>query len=367
MLTKTESTRIDLLRFPLAVAIVLIHAFDSNVYVAGGAIGVHLGHSLADAVRVLFAEGFARLAVPIYMITAGYFMFTGPSRGFRMYSAKVKTRFSTLLVPYLFWNTAVLAAFALSQAEPQLRRLFSGANPMIAQFGWREYLDAFVGYRTYPIDGPLWFLRDLMLMVLISPLLRPLSKLKPFLFFPLMALAWVLFGQSPLRLPSPVAIIFFPTGAYLAMRGISLFRLEPYGKLLVFVYLVLALLDCRFYGLAPGRYIHNFAILLGIPAAIYGTHWFIEAPRFVKQARFLAESSFFIYLCHMPILGFARKLVYLVLKPQNPWLVLALFFMLPITIIAFLVPLYRGLTKLLPQIMSFATGHRVRSARTSLD
>lgn len=104
--------------------------------------------------------------VAFFLILAGYFMGQENSWG------KAVKRFVTLLIPFLFWN--VIISF------------FYPGKEEIMNMGVLEYLCNLVGFRSFftpdltlPIDGLIgrpfspatWFLRDIILCSLISPLL----------------------------------------------------------------------------------------------------------------------------------------------------------------------------------------------------
>ena len=362
MLSAEDSLRFRLLRFPLAVGIVYIHAYNSVVYVASGAIGLEYQQGFLPFIKVLVAEVIARTAVPAYMLMAGYFFFLGVDRGISGYLQKLKARVQSLLVPYLFWNFAVLAVFAVAQVEPHLSRCFSGANPRIFQFKAWDYVNAFLGTRTYPINGPLWFIRDLIIMVLLAPLVRPLAKVSSWIFFPSACLAWVLVHQTWPKFPTPDAWIFFPTGAYLALRRINLFGLDRIGKWILPAYICLALCETSLYGRPGMVYLHRVNILFGIITLLWLTQFIVRSERLARISVQLAGGSFFIYVTHMPIMGFTRKLLYLALKPQSQLALLAIFLFLPVLIITLLLVAYAALIRVFPRASVWVLGGRGKPA-----
>lgn len=102
--------------------------------------------------------------VAFFLILAGYFM--GRNNSWE----KAFKRSYTLLIPFLFWNVII-----------------SFLHPGVLNMGLTEYLCSLVGFRSLftpdftplPINGllgepfspPTWFLRDIILCSLISPLL----------------------------------------------------------------------------------------------------------------------------------------------------------------------------------------------------
>ena len=103
---------------------------------------------------------------------------------------KIRKRTFSLFVPYMLWNTiAIIVTIG-----------FMVLRTMLKSHNWNEILDYIysvipLGYWVFsarelsatnivgihymeftPVDAPLWFVRDLMVMVLISPLIYHLIK-----------------------------------------------------------------------------------------------------------------------------------------------------------------------------------------------
>lgn len=84
----------------------------------------------------------ASAAVPLFFAISGYMFFWGiNSFNKDTYIKKLKKRIQSLLVPYLFWIFAVIVLFFLAQTF--LPGMMSGANKMIVEYDWYDYLCAF--------------------------------------------------------------------------------------------------------------------------------------------------------------------------------------------------------------------------------
>ena len=90
------------LRFPLALAVVFIHAMGAAPR------WQHASElSLLDACKWLFSQTLAGVAVPTFFFLSGYLFFLGMSEArvtWAFFLAKWKRRLPTLLLPYLTWN-----------------------------------------------------------------------------------------------------------------------------------------------------------------------------------------------------------------------------------------------------------------------
>src|SRR4051812_48092296 len=94
-------TRLDVLRFPLIVLIVYLHACGFTANFANGS------RSLTDAgivagVQIVMGSA-ARIAVPLFFMMSGFLFFRGAGFSARIYRAKLRSRARSLLVPFLFW------------------------------------------------------------------------------------------------------------------------------------------------------------------------------------------------------------------------------------------------------------------------
>lgn len=115
-----------------------------------------------------------------------------------LYFSKVRNRLHTLLIPYLLWNLIGFLYFILKHYPP-LSFVFHGTNVITISF--QNFLKVFWEFRfeglgeskSMPIDFPLWYMRDLMIIILCSPLLNIFIKLKS-PFIALLGILWFAFN-----------------------------------------------------------------------------------------------------------------------------------------------------------------------------
>ena len=171
------SQTIAFLRFPLIVGVVLIHSKVNNVVIKGVQLIPPDGHWFYDNISYLFSDIFAAVAVPLFFFISGFLFFYKTTAFTKsVYAKKLKRRVHTLLIPYIFWNLAVALLFFLS--EIFFSGLMSGVNKAIHDYTFQDWLWAFwnkthidgVGISSNPICYQFWFLRDLMVVMLFSPL-----------------------------------------------------------------------------------------------------------------------------------------------------------------------------------------------------
>lgn len=283
---KRQSQAIDLLRFPMAVAVVVLHYGTTLINDATGTL---------RALCILIEEGVCRLAVPCFFFISGFLFFHGLQKwDWSRWREKLRRRVKTLLIPYILW---ILIDFFVHWCYS----LFQGETATLAEQFWK--LGGFrifysmngglpISVKGVPLNGPLWFIRDLMYFTIAAPLLYLfLSKTKQVGFI-IMCTIFVCF-QGVI----PEGFVFFITGAYLQINEKNICQLLWNRRHLLYVVSVLLLIT--FYTLYDvafwGRFIKNMFLFIGT-GAVFCVACSLSSR--IKANPFLVRSSFFIYATH---------------------------------------------------------------------
>jgi len=131
---------------PLIVLITFAHSYS----------GVRAGWSLWDSgwdtyevLKLVVSETMVKVAMPTFFVMSGYLFFVNVTEwNAKTYWSKLRRRVKKLLIPYIIWNIAMavkLQTFSLS--------IF-----------------------IEPANMPLWFLRDLMIVSLLTPIIYRSQK-----------------------------------------------------------------------------------------------------------------------------------------------------------------------------------------------
>ncbi len=357
MLNSESSLRLNLLRFPLIFGVVFIHASATKVGFSGGQVGLSQPVFIVDFIRN-FISSIASVSVPTFFLMSGYLFFTKFKLSKQSYLVKLKTRAKTLLVPFLFWNLIAFIITAIAQSLPATRGFFSGNHASIASYtSIFDYFNTLIGFTGPPIAYQFWFIRDLMVLVLLVPLISILINFAPIPFIGVVLTCW-LTGFWPIYIPSSMAVLFFSIGAYLASRKQDIFCLDKFGLYIIALYLSVVTIDVITRNQSPIPYLYNIGLILGTLGALFSTRFIARNPPFKSLILKLNAASFFVYAIHEPLLTILKKVLYKAFSPDSPVAILALYFSLPLIIIGFAIALYHIISRISPRFTGIITGGR---------
>jgi hypothetical protein len=367
-LSTAASLRMKLLRFPLIVGVVLVHSSETSVGLAQSQLGMRSAGWFGGFLINLFSEGLGRSAVPLSLIFAGYLLAQGFDGSFGAYTQRLKSRVHTLLLPFLFWNLFALGLYALAQTLPATAAFMSGRHTPVANFQTQDYLQALLAIGGTPIAYQFWFVKDLMLLVVLSPLLLRGLKVAPRPILTTLFFLW-LTGLWTTDVIASRAALFFCIGLAMGCHGVDLFKLDRFAKPITVLYLLM-LVACALpvFDFAQ-PHLRLLTIAMGVPAFLCWSAWVLKSARLTKTLTGLSAASFFVFAGHEPFLTAARKLAYAVVKPGNSLTVMLLYFLVPLLVISSLVVVHRALSAHFPAFAGFIAGGRkaIASKRASTE
>lgn len=357
------SKTITLLRFPMTVGVVFLHNQMTSINIQGQNIRFD-EWPLVSMVMRLFSNTLADVCVPLFFFISGYLFFYNADVKWNVYKKKLSRRVDTLLVPYIAWNF-IGFIILLIELHPLLSSLF----PLLKDY--RIDIETFLSYfwvaelpvsmngPSNPIDTPLWYVRDLMVLCVASPLIYYLIRKLKYCIIVLLALVWVFGWGRYAGIPSlsHQSLFFFPLGAYFSISGINFAEYANRMKYSVFVYCIVILADMLCYKESYGHWIHQLDIVVGMIAMTSVASWMV-ARRGVKANVFLSNASFFIFALHNLILGKFTKIIVMMVHPHSPALVLAIYFLVPVTVILIGLGAYWLLRTHTPSLAKILAGNR---------
>jgi len=360
---KNQSQALNWLKFPLAVLVVYIHTHSRFISYTSATdeASAQLLYKMILAIT--------HLAVPTFFIISGYFFTKGcDDVGIHydsVFGGKLRKRVRTLLIPFLLWNTIIaICAFARKYFAHDLSDLHSLVEIYWGNTaGWldqRNYLGLPSKSYVYPLDVPLWFVRDLMVSMLFAPILSWLAlKLKR--YYLIITTLLLVLGVTPIIAGYRTSTLYwFGFGFYFGIHG----------KLLIdgcarmkWPCLIIALL--LWY---PRVIQESLPVLLSELCCngflVAGCVTMINLAVAVTRKQCLAvpatlqQSVFFVYSFHCFILFHPLIKAPLAIIPHNFFTLALYLVVMPLVIVALSVAAYAISKRLLPHFTALLTGNR---------
>jgi fucose 4-O-acetylase-like acetyltransferase len=343
------------LRFPLAVLVVAEHTqFEQYVV-----------NSPVNWLANFFTNGISYPAVAAFFFISGYLFFAKYQKfGLEEYTDAMKRKAVTLLLPYLLWLTiayyfcGLVLGFNTFDITPlQLRQIYW-------DMGGGVTVKSVLGYTFVEDSGPggspaLWFVRDLMVMMLCTPLIWTIVRHLKMWTLALVSAIFILNIGIPVIGFNPVSVTFFAIGATLSICGKGLVDCALRYRTAILV--SFALLLTIVYVLDTTRTPYNTVLIRLLKLSSIGALILMarQALRYKQSARIvisLGQASFFVYIFHdLPFMFGLRDLV---IAPTTAWgPVLAYMLSISGRVIISLAAYY-VLRSLCPRVLSFLVGGR---------
>lgn len=293
------------------------------------------------------------VAVPVFFIISGYFFFYQTKTfGKETYSKKLRKRIKTLLIPYLLWN---LLPVLLITGGNFYSILFRGKSfDALREFYiglWDEGLyhiwwDKTSG--TMPFDSPLWYVRDLMIVCILSPIIYIGIKRLGWIF-PIIICLLHLSGIWPQANGfSSTAFCFFTIGVTYALKDKLLIDLQASTKILLMTATIICYLAAN---LTHTGFIQQLFILL---SAILWILLSVKIPdRLIQLMNRLTPAVFFIYAIHNTfVLANTSNILSKIMDEK------ACFWISPIATMIICIIMYFCMKKLFPKTTQIICGGR---------
>ncbi len=345
---------ITALRFPLAVLVVLIHSYNSVWQ------GIESGSF--PTIPYFCSRILPAFAVPLFFAISGYLFFLkSPKFSATQYTDKLKKRFSTLLIPYLLWNVIAFGLYAAKDLAGHQPLTFALSPDLL--WGCRPLGTAhtnFLGWAvhgtTAPVLEPFWFVRDLIVIVLCSPVIYLLLRYLKFIGLLLIGAAyyleiWPNFGGISL-----IGFWYFALGAWFSITDRDVIRCTKMWAFPAFVLMFplgAFLLLYPAFDAAVRVPTQHLYVLCGMLFAVNFAHLCTLVR---KPGKFLAQSSFFLYAAHTIVLLPLSTLVAHFAGQTDAFNQAFLFFTLPLSAVLICTFAFSLLQRFMPRYHYLLTG-----------
>lgn len=286
------------------------------------------------------------ICVPLYFVISGFlFFYNGQVLTKEWYLNKIKSRSFSLLIPYLLWCTIALIVFAINHSV-------SGID-VIKGYTIGVSFSDMNGGATSVWDGPLWFVRNLFALMLISPVIHVFLKYKKFsaAVLGLLFVAWL--GMvSPMEHGVFISLLFFSIGGWLGLRQQPItVKWEGWYPAMYTMFVVLWCISPAGYQ----NYLLQWVKVSGMLLVLALACQFVAGKERVKDYGAL---SFFIFACHdilLPLVKGAVTFCYETLQIQGN---ASAYFFVVIMDFALCVVIYKLINILMPKLSKSLTGSR---------
>lgn len=369
----------DIMRFPLAVLVIYIHCTIGLPEKPISLNSMTISYQWDELLRIYISRIISTTCVPFFFMISGY-LFYQKQQIFNpiIFMNKLKRRLKTLILPYFLWIMLyfmITSLFMIRQSALTdfidwyilVKKHFEG-NGSLSIFWDCNIIDSHqnnlpIGYmqdNSTPLLFTLWYIRDLIVAILLSPILFEVLSFLKIYFILLLGIAYIFNLWPYIHGISIVSIFFFTCGIYLSSK-ISLIDLiiNRYAKKILLIGFLLSMLSLYQYSTNSPYFIyfiHIFAIF-GVFITIY-IGW-ILINNGIKTIPFLKKSAFFIYAAHMVYVNRYCTLFVLEIIPWNNRLCgLIHYLIIPLVIALFCIIIIYILQKICPGILSLLNGGR---------
>ena len=323
------SRTINFARITLIVGLVCLHydAFPNLNHSPfnGATFGEHAFASYLDSFVVFLFFS----VVPLLSTISGWLFFSFPDeRAQAALTHRMRRRFVSLYLPLVFWNAlfviALLALFAISPNNP----LFEHVNIDFRTAGIMNYVNAVFAIQHSPVGFQFWFVRDLFMTALVSPVLFLLLRRAPYAGLALLIVIWLSGYIVPIFIRMDVPVFFY-------LGGLLRRKKAPLGigarTTLIFLAVYLAcvalrasaplfLHDPTYYQTGKLAAATRLMRLVGV-VACWGLFLQAAATQWGARIARFGGLAFFLHAVHFPLLAEVKILLWrLVPEATDAWM-----------------------------------------------
>lgn len=349
-MNKYLSRKISILSFLLILMVVVKHACTLPY--------ANITSGPVFWIEQFFVYGINEVAVPLFFVISGYLFFRNIDRGGQVFE-KWRSRSKTLLVPYVLWVTFYLVAvLSVNAVSPGLI-----GNVEVGEYPLFIVKSFFVN----PPAEQLWFLKDLIYLVILAPVIYYLVKyLKKWfvLFLLVLYLCPIKFFHIFLFTKSALSLLFFSFGAYLGLFRQGLLLQKKHKGLFVFLFLwvlfsglkVVFICNNIEHGEVLGELAKDISTIFGLFAMslIYDG---LEGKLKIKCVDPYIGFTFFIFCAHDPAIQAVKHLLMKVFG-RGEYMMLLIWGLSAIVIVALCIAAGAFLKKHTPRFYGIITGAR---------
>ena len=366
-----QSRVIDGIRMPLMLAVIFIHSYGPAM--TADATGLMAAY---EYLRIAGSHVLTHCCVPAFFLISGYlFFFNIRELDKATYVAKLRRRVRSLFIPYLLWNVLYIGCIILAK---YVAIRFMGRDPdglpfLLHSIDWHWFWDShwwsldhwnlfgFAVAHSSPALVPLWYLRDLIILSMLTPLLYYLLKHFGRAFVGLLVVLYLLNLWPNIPGLSITGLCYFTVGAYVGLsKQLLTETLYRYRHFFAIATILLFFPELMFNGsnTLVGLTIYPYFIFATSISAFNLASW-LERRGHLSLSIRLAPATFFVYALHsiyvVAISGFICKHL---LPWETPLSLTARYLFAPFLTCALCLLGYYLMARICPSILQILIGGR---------
>lgn len=360
MMQKTTSELINALRLMLIMGLVWVHFGPFPGASLDPFIGVYNPDFILTSSLNSFFVFFFLSAVPVLSIISGYLL---ALNGQPNYLTSLSKRARTVFLPAILWTSFwLLFAFALYSVGKNSGH-FTYYDYGFSNFNVWTLVDGIFGVRTEPFAFQFWFVHDLILSILISPIIYLSIKKAPIPYFVIVGGLWISGWSPPIFFYLKVTM-FFSLGIFLAQHKWQPKNFIPYGKIWILSFITLIFVRIYtpnwFEGTMPFESVFEAVLRTNGVVAVVSLAMILRerSPNIFHWLRRNSGYSFFIFATHFPVVILIKEIFAKIFGSDTMIKQLLLWIASPILTITILIVLASLLSKYANGFFRILNGQR---------
>ena len=341
------SKRIRSLRFLLAILVIFKHNCYRLIFSSSYENIIFNQSKTGDWFQAFISDGIASCAVPLFFLFSAYLQ----AKKKDTYIVLIKKKFKSLCVPYIIWVVLYFLYFILS-------------NNQLYDSCWWNFRSIFyflIGFAETNGGAPLaasqfWFVRDLIIFSLFSPVLIWFIKKTRFL---ILLCIFILAESITIKYAakSSMGLLFYILGLFWGLYDFDLFKFVDkikYFEIIPIIFITFIFLNTK-WPAANQLIMTIFTCIFMLKVSKN----LIENESIYKKLSYLSNFSFFLYAIHMPVLLQTIQNIWLKIFPmKNTFFCLFEYFGVTILIVLIGTGLGILLKKICSPVFSLLNGGR---------
>lgn len=359
-LSNTQINRLNILKFLFAIFVVYIHIKQTDIRFAGEVISI-VQPKWFEYCTFFFSESVSRCAVSGFFLISSFLLY----RKEYSWVNNIKKKVRTLLIPYLIMNTIWIILFFVCQNIPATTVFFNNKNNLISSFDMTKWFKAYGIGEECPFLYPLWFIRNLIVLNILSVLIKKIIDFIPKFFLSVIIVMFIFVTDFPFNNFNSLIYVsdfcFWCFGYYLIKYQIDINKYDK-NKVICLLFVIFLIINTV---LKDHSHLIMSTIILRCSLVINILFWYSCFSYNIngllqKSLLMFSKYNFCIYIFHEMNLTFIRKMIAKLLGISF-YIQFFQFLLLPIFLIITIVFICSKLEKYLPVVFSILTGNRINN------